>query len=877
MTRRPCRKFVWAAALFLLLTSGSGLGTAGELSSEVPANTIFSLKFGGFTALEEPFKQTALHAIWQEPEIQALLAGPLGNVKARIEAGVSNWPLLWPEVRDLLNGPMAVAVFPDGSEEDNEPALILVARPTDGDKFRSALGKLIESGRAGKLERAFEDLAPLPLVRAREAARQAVCRSNLKQIGLALAMYANDYQGQFPPKLQDLFPDYVTDKDLFECPQAPGVEGYVYVTGLSFESGPTGIAAFDRKGNHEDGRNVLFVDGHVEFMSEAHFEQATAKQPNAEVLRKLDEAHPPAEAAPSPPPPEIVPYTIGSVAVTPLTEDADGPAYFFLEDLFVVGLEKPHLELYLAWRDSADRAALSSSKHYQALGAKLQPQMATVTAFLDVQALLQALAGEVAEEDQETLTKLGVDRIEWVGATVTCDPPGFYNRVFLSCPGERTGLLGLLPTEPVAEDILELAPKMSVAVSAVRMDAAEFYDRLRALVGVMSEDGGAGFDEAMADFASEAGFDLRDDLLAPLGDEFLLYVMPTPLSPFGVDAALLARGTDGGRLKATLEAFASVVREELEEGEEASLRALDVGGDTLYSFSFGPYGPPLSPSFAAMENYAVASLYPGTARGLMTALTTGQRTPELSLLASENFKATRAKVTASGPFISYTDVAQYFNLTYVPVTAALMSAPAQELPFDPMLLPQPETISKHLGGSLSILSVDAEGFRIDQYSPTVFHAGFSPETTGVLAAMLLPALARAREEARKAVCMSNLKQIALALAIYANDYDDKYPPTLQALLPNYTMDELLFECPSAPGTRYLYVPGLTIADKPNRMVVFERRVIHRGGRNVLFVDGHVERMSEEAFQQRWAEQKEQHNLPSLQELEALIDRQQQGN
>ncbi|MCM8786280.1 MAG: DUF1559 domain-containing protein [Candidatus Omnitrophica bacterium] len=46
----------------------------------------------------------------------------------------------------------------------------------------------------------------------------------------------------------------------------------------------------------------------------------------------------------------------------------------------------------------------------------------------------------------------------------------------------------------------------------------------------------------------------------------------------------------------------------------------------------------------------------------------------------------------------------------------------------------------------------------------------------ILAAMLLPALSKARERARAAVCMSNLKQCGLALYMYANDYDEFLPP-----------------------------------------------------------------------------------------------------
>jgi len=45
----------------------------------------------------------------------------------------------------------------------------------------------------------------------------------------------------------------------------------------------------------------------------------------------------------------------------------------------------------------------------------------------------------------------------------------------------------------------------------------------------------------------------------------------------------------------------------------------------------------------------------------------------------------------------------------------------------------------------------------------------------ILAAMLLPALSKAREKARQATCMNNLKQIGQALFIYANDYDGYFP------------------------------------------------------------------------------------------------------
>jgi prepilin-type N-terminal cleavage/methylation domain-containing protein len=49
----------------------------------------------------------------------------------------------------------------------------------------------------------------------------------------------------------------------------------------------------------------------------------------------------------------------------------------------------------------------------------------------------------------------------------------------------------------------------------------------------------------------------------------------------------------------------------------------------------------------------------------------------------------------------------------------------------------------------------------------------------ILASLLLPALARAKEEARRSQCKSNMHQVGLAVLMYAHDSQDTFPPAMR--------------------------------------------------------------------------------------------------
>lgn len=164
----------------------------------------------------------------------------------------------------------------------------------------------------------------------------------------------------------------------------------------------------------------------------------------------------------------------------------------------------------------------------------------------------------------------------------------------------------------------------------------------------------------------------------------------------------------------------------------------------------------------------------------------------------------------------------------------------------------------------------------------------------ILAAILFPVFARAREKARSAACVSNLKQLGAAMSMYCQDYDGKFPwavdpadrycpqiwnayPTWQALIPfmpllhdvlePYVKSPQVWACPSDTGYTILEDSGLPLNATPTSYAAFGTSYVWRteicfrgampetlrapASTNVLF-DGHGSWHGEKGFDgKRW--------------------------
>ncbi len=158
--------------------------------------------------------------------------------------------------------------------------------PSPPKKKSSALPWVLGCGAVGCLGLAAFGLLlglMLPAVsRVRESARRASCKSNLRQIGLGIHMWADDNDEKFPPDLKSLYPDYVDNPRVFSCPSSRSTyrdfesgnvtassSSYAYLPGREAVFPGSFVLAYDKSAdNHSgDGFNVLYCDAHVEWWS----------------------------------------------------------------------------------------------------------------------------------------------------------------------------------------------------------------------------------------------------------------------------------------------------------------------------------------------------------------------------------------------------------------------------------------------------------------------------------------------------------------------------------------------------------------------------------------------------------------------------------
>ncbi len=114
------------------------------------------------------------------------------------------------------------------------------------------------------------------LSRARELAKRTVCGVNLRAVDASLRSYIEEYD-QEPPNISVLIDESSIGSEVLNCPSVDPASSrtppYIWIRGADCADADN-VVLYEPLQNHGgDGGNVLFCDGHVEFVAQAVWEQ----------------------------------------------------------------------------------------------------------------------------------------------------------------------------------------------------------------------------------------------------------------------------------------------------------------------------------------------------------------------------------------------------------------------------------------------------------------------------------------------------------------------------------------------------------------------------------------------------------------------------
>ena len=520
---------------------------------------------------------------------------------------------------------------------------------------------------------------------------------------------------------------------------------------------------------------------------------------------------------------------------------------------------------------------------------------AAFTAFFDAEKVLNvaslainaAADARTKQRWQRFLLASGVAGVKRLLFTSGFDGKDWGTQAFVDAPQPRMGLLAaLLDSKPVSDDVLKLAPRSSNWVVATRFDLAGVVKLVRNTAAQVDPNVSKNVEEVYREVSTVVGMDLQKDVLGALGDEWLAFngeetgrgilgmVIASPLR----DAAQAERALVSLQRQAN-----AAIKQNLDgEGPVVAFETAKVGDLTIHYLAI----PAVAPCWAVKNGRLYVALYPQ----ILAAAAEHDPGAAPSILANPEFVAARERLgrADNGTSLSYMNLPKLAPRGYQMVLAlqraALGAADLFGLQTPALALPPLNKIMPHLSTSVGATWVDDAGWHYRSATPfpgADLLGGEQAVVTTVApvgGAVLVPALAGARQQARMVQSASNLRQIGAAVHMHANDHQNDLPPNLGATYA-YAGSPAVYVSPQRLGNvqlptgkaeeiarwvnenaDYVYVGArfgkiTQVLDAPRTILAHEKFELARDDRlNVLFVDGHVEFTSVAVVKDRLEEQ-----------------------
>lgn len=359
--------------------------------------------------------------------------------------------------------------------------------------------------------------------------------------------------------------------------------------------------------------------------------------------------------------------------------------------------------------------------------------------YVDVAGLLkkvQIVAGPDAEELRSVLGKLGAGKISSLAGAAALTDGYIHSRLRIASPAPHRGLLMPLAGKPLTDADLAAVPHDALLAVAANLSPSELFGEFRRVLKSLEPSAEEEFMEGLAAMEQDLGLSVENELLAGLGDTWVLSSAPS-LGGLLTGTLLTAEVTDPVKLAGAIGKIEAFFKRQMDRNAGGRpgprIEEIAAGDATIKYVSMSGLPSPVAPAWCIHENTVYVALWPQV---IATAL---DRSNGTSILQNKDFAAARASLGGAPCILQYINTPAIVRRVYHWILvgwslAANMAAEETGVVLKPHWLPPVGLIEQFLRPAVMAVSADKQGITLEGRSSLPgLSTVFSPLTGGAAA------------------------------------------------------------------------------------------------------------------------------------------------